>query len=249
MPRRPATSLALGFLYPGKGYEMAQPVKVHRTARLAAALLAMALFRALAPAAPIPRGAESPEFYFPTEVGTKIIMRSYRGESTSDSIYRVTAVEQKGTAKLVTVSWTAEGLTALFDGNPIRSTETEDPNSKYLVSANGVYVVASYLLLEKKWEEYKTPRCLLKLPAKPGDRWTNEEPASQYKMTATVGKPEKVKVPAGTFDAIPVNIEATHEGKPVPRRTIWFAAGIGQIKSTVDDEVAMELISFTPGKK
>lgn len=217
--------------------------------RLLAALFAGPMLLALASAAPVPSDTNKPKFYFPTEVGAKLVKRYYDTGSSQDSTYTVTAVEEKGAAKIVTISWTTPGLRGLINGKLYQSPDREDPYSKYLVSANGLFVVSDYNLIEKKWEDFEHPRCLLKLPAKAGDMWAEENPAVKYKVTTTVGKPERIKILAGTFDAIPVHAKATHNGKPVPHRIIWFAAGIGQIKSMVGDRVGMELVSFTPGKK
>lgn len=216
--------------------------------RSLAALLVGSMLWVLAAAAPVPRDTNKSKLFFPTEVGTKLVKRYYDTGSSSDSTYAVTAVEEKGAAKLVTISWTTQGLSGLVNGKPYQSPDREDLYAKYLVSKNGLFVVSDYNLIEKKWQDFDHPRCLLKLPVKPGDSWTTEVPAERYKVTATVGKPERVKVPAGTFDAIPVHADATHNGKPVPHRTVWYAAGIGPIKSMVGDRVGMELVSFTPGK-
>ena len=177
-----------------------------------------------APAAPAPKQGGGAVLYFPTEVGAKVVRRFPDRDEFGDSTLTVTAVEAKAGGKLGTVS---ESYT----------------------SAGGVWTAATYDLLGEKWEEFDPPHCLLKLPANPGDQWTHENPAEKYKVTCTVGKPERVEVPAGAFDAVVVRAETSHKGEALPRRACWFAPGVGQVKTTVGDKVGVELMSFTPAKK
>ena len=86
------------------------------------------------------------------------------------------------------------------------------------------------------------PAVLLKLPAKPGDTWTEAH------LTWTVWEAE-VEVPAGKSTAIPVSTELEVPGE-AGKRTVWFAPGVGMVK-TVTTAFGIDrttvLKSFTPG--
>ena len=204
-----------------------------------------------ATAAPAPKGGDAP-LYFPTEVGTKWVMRHpWKPAGYSDTTYTVTAVEEKDGAKLVTVSesytvdWSGIIKVVGQEGPDVEAIDR--PDARYRVSAHGVFVLANYDFEKKQLVDRKEPRCVLRLPAKPGDREQGKD--GGYKWTSTVGKPERVKVAAGTFEAIRVDFESTQDEKGLPHRTFWHAPGIGVVKSVAGDKVGVELISFTPAKK
>jgi hypothetical protein len=103
----------------------------------------------------------------------------------------------------------------------------------------------------------KEPIPLLKLPAKFGDTWNAEIRSAAYDMvvsksTYKVGKEELIEVPAGKFNAIPVETysdKATDPEKPLS--TTWFAPGVGIVKSIWLGGTAKPstvLKSFTEGK-
>jgi hypothetical protein len=220
------------------------------TRLLTAVLVGVAVLGA-APAAPVPKEGAAP-LYFPTEVGTKWVKRyGGGGGAHSDTTYTVTAVEDKDGAKVVTVSeaytvdWSRIIKVVGQEGPDVEFIER--PDARYRVSADGVFVLANYDFEKKRLVDRKEPGCVLRLPAKPGDREQGKD--GGYKWTSTVGKPERVEVAAGTFEAIRVDLESTQDEKGLPRRTFWHAPGIGVVKSVVGDKVGVELISFTPAKK
>ncbi len=189
-------------------------------------------------------------YYFPTTVGTKWVMRKYYpGGTHSDVTYNVTSVEEKDGAKIVAVHRSSLEKSGLVLVGREPEEYVFEWSDKYRVLADRIYHIATTDLKDKKWQTIDPPRGGLKLPGKPGDKWTNEIPAENFKMTCTVGKPERVKVVAGTFEAIPIYVETTQDGKAMPSCTCWSAPGIGGIKSIEDGKVVMELVSFTPGKK
>lgn len=215
---------------------------------LTASLAGVAVF-GLASAAPVPKDGEPP-LYFPTEVGTKWVMRFHYSAKVHDDHTYTAAVEEKDGAKLVTVSVAYTGREAVV--RPGREEESEAkaverPDGRYRVSAGGVFRVADYDFEKKELVDLKEPKCVLRLPAKPGDSEKGKD--GLYKWTSTVGKPERIKVPAGTFDAVRIDLESTQNEGPLPHRTGWYAPGIGLVKSMVGKEVGVELISFTPAKK
>jgi hypothetical protein len=190
------------------------------------ALLAAAL------AAPVPK-AKADDLYYPTTEGTKRVMRTKSEDGTStEATLTVTKAEEKdGT---FTVTTTREV------GRQRREFRNE-------VSARGVF---SLPLPGERGE----PRAALKLPAKEGDTWTTEQPASgtraAWTTKHTVGKGEEVEVPAGKFLAIVVTSEYEVDGTAY-KCTAWYAAGVGVVKSvSASDrtERVQELTEFTPGK-
>ena len=76
--------------------------------------------------------------------------------------------------------------------------------------------------------EFDPAMCLLKLPLKAGREWAMKSKieGTEFQLTATTGKPESIKVPAGTFEAVPVVQTGTIGGKPF-EATHWYALGVG----------------------
>jgi len=195
------------------------------------------------------RAEERLKAYYPTEVGAKWVLRHYAGKLHWDETRTVTAVEmEKNGSKVVTVqqrSVRKEGI--VLEGQEPKDLVLES-SSKVRVSTTGFQVVATNDTDDKKWKQLESS-VLFPYPLKDGDKWDHKIPESKYEVVYRVGKPERVKVPGGTFDAVPVYVEGTQGGKKLPKRTFWYAPGIGGIKSTIDDEVWMELVSFTLPKK
>jgi hypothetical protein len=125
----------------------------------------------------------------------------------------------------------------------------ERPDARYRVSADGVFVLANYDFEAKRLVDRKEPGCVLRLPAKPGGSEKGADAAGRFNWAKTVGKPERVKVAAGTFDAIRIDLESTHDGEEQPHWTGWYAPGVGLVKVVHGGKVGVELISFTPAKK
>lgn len=191
-----------------------------------AALLAASL------AAPVPK-PKAAELYYPIIEGTKWVMRTKSEDGTTTEVtHTITKVEEKDGTYTVTNIRDANGQRREFRNE---------------VSAKGVFSLP-------RPGEKGEPRAALKLPAKEGDTWTTEQPASGnragWTTKHTVGKEEEVEVPAGKFKAIVVTTEYEVEGT-VYKGTAWFAAGVGLVKSvSVSDrtERVQELKEFTPSK-
>jgi hypothetical protein len=192
------------------------------------------------------RGDDTPEPYTPTKVGTKWAVRFHRGGDVTN--YEVTAVEvEKDGAKLVTIYERSVRKEPFVIVGQEPKDEVLESFEKVRVSDTGIQTVAT----KHKNDAWKKSESSFFLPSplKPGDKWEYKIPREKYAVVDTVGKPERVKVPAGTFEAIPVYVEGTQGGKKLPNRTFWYAPGIGVIKSMIGDELGVELISFTPPKK
>jgi hypothetical protein len=191
--------------------------------RTLAALIALTALLAAASAAPTPKD-ESP--YFPTRVGAKWV---YRTGEEGEEVRVVTAVEDKGGAKLVSVGLVKDGKV---------TPETEEVS----VSEKGLYVVGG------KGKKLDRPICLLKLPHEPGDKWELDFgfDGVSFKGTATAREPEWVEVPAGKYRAVPVEMRYAVQGNS-RQTTVWYARGVGTVKEVVGSKERV-LKSFTPGK-
>jgi hypothetical protein len=95
------------------------------------------------------------------------------------------------------------------------------------------------------------PVIILQYPPKPGT-WTQKVKllGQDLNSTSTAKEPVEVKVAAGTFMAIPVEVKAEIAGQTISGTT-WYANGVGIVKQQMDiagNKVAMELKKFSPGK-
>jgi hypothetical protein len=63
----------------------------------------------------------------------------------------------------------------------------------------------------------------------------------------TVAGVEDVEVPAGTFRAVRVEWDCAPDNEAPYRVTIWYAPGIGEVKTAIDGKVRSTLRSFSPG--
>ena len=104
--------------------------------------------------------------------------------------------------------------------------------AQYLVSNDGVFLVAAFLESEESKRHYEPPICDLKLPSQGWGKW-NAQPESE--IPSVTGKVETIKVPAGTFEAIRVDTG--------PKSTTWYAPRVGEVKSKTNDKV-VQLRSF-----
>jgi hypothetical protein len=211
-------------------------------------LSAIVLGLGLVTAAPIPEAAKKPKPFFPTQVGTKLVYRvNFRGnEKVLTKV--VTAAENKGGRTFVILSSTlvdkAEAVPTA--GKPAQ--EVLPSYTKFCLSEDGVVVVARKDPGSNSWQEKDPPCWEFKEPAKPGAVWKTDNPSEKYTRTCRVGKSERITVPAGTFEAIPVSIDAVHQGSQYPPQTIWFTRGLGFIKWVMGDELEEVLVSITHEK-
>jgi hypothetical protein len=202
---------------------------------LLAVVLAPVLFAVLASAAPVPKDAKKePVCYYPTTVGSKWVYTA----AGSDLVLVVSKVEERKGAKVVTVE--------RVDGEKRRLDVVME------VSATGLAIT------EDGWVKRDPPSAVLKVPFKARDSWDFEHPGldgvAAQKGTYVVGGVEKVKVPAGTFEAVRLDVDFTTVIGGRPRKSKvneWYAPHVGLVKKTDEnDETATRLLkSFTPGKE
>jgi hypothetical protein len=201
--------------------------------RLLIGLVAAASVLSLAPAAPVPKGADRPVLYFPTKVGTTWVYdNSYSGETEEV----LTAVREKDGATIVSVDRVgAHG--ELF------------PERRLAVSGRGLYLV------QDGKRESEAPCPWIQLPHKPGDTWKHGD--ASYWACAV----ERVRVPAGVYLAVRVDCTGTiplNDGTALKYTSSdWYAAEVGLVKRVAESfqpglprlpPLVIVLKSFTPGK-
>jgi hypothetical protein len=179
-------------------------------------------------AAPVPKEAPKEELYFPIKKGTKWVYDQGKEEKTEV----VTAVEHKPKEKV----WIVAVDLMNKDG------KAAGKEKKWEVSNQGLVSVTP----QKSWVSGEIkPRSLqhLKLPHVAGEKWAadmNPEPSFR---SVTLDK-QKVKVPAGEFEAI--GVETYLGDKLVVTR--WYAPGVGLVRIGDEKNPTYVLKSFTPGK-
>jgi hypothetical protein len=201
--------------------------------RLLIGLVAAASVLSLAPAAPVPKGADKPVLYFPTKVGTTWVYdNSYSGETEEV----LTAAREKDGATIVSVA-TVGAHGELF------------PARRLAVSGRGLHLV------QDGNGESKAPCPWLRLPHKPGDTWTHGD------ASYCAGAAERVRVPAGDYLAVRVDCSGTiplNDGTALKYTSSdWYAAEVGLVKRVAESwtpggprlrPLVIVLKSFTPGK-
>jgi hypothetical protein len=181
-------------------------------------------------AAPLPKGGPAP--YTATHLGDRWVYElTLPNQPPREIVEVVTAIEAQG-GLVVTVSRETNGKLA--------------PIGKLLASEKGLFRLAH------GGSEFNPPLCLLPLPFKPGTTWETVHalPQGPERPTWEVDGEVDLRVPAGSFKA--VKVLATPKGGPGPRRMLWYAPGVGLVRSeSVQGEARtlFELKSFTPGKR
>jgi hypothetical protein len=206
-------------------------------------LVALLLLVPVALAAPPPRPRAGSELYYATEKGASWVYLLREGvrkragwfyhDVGHEETLEVTRVEGDSGQKVVVVSRAAEGKKV--------------PYARWAVSRKGLS------LLDWGDGDREPPRLVLRLPAKPGQRWLCRTGDDEEQATF-LGR-EQVGVPAGSYKAVRVEVENTASrsvGTHLATTTYWLAAGVGPVR--VDYRVegwacTWLLKSFTPGKK
>ena len=201
------------------------------TRTLFAALLLAAAPALVAAAADDPKKPD----YFPLANGHKWEYAAQAGENKVDITITVTAVKtENGKIKATRVV----------------TEPNRDTTEEITVDATGV---SGHLFPGIPVEHRAT---LLKYPVKPRDTWTDKFQLKEKDVLAlsTVKETEEVKVPAGTFQAVPVETGVIiGEGEESFGITTWYADGTGVVKQKVvlgnnACVVTLQLKKFTPGK-
>jgi hypothetical protein len=190
------------------------------------ALSVLGLFPCVVVAAPVPK---SRPLYFPITVGTRWVYEEQpKAGKTKQRVEVIASVEEKDGATVVSVRSVLDGAGAT--------------RHKVAISNKGLF------MLENDGDKADPPLCVLKLHAPVGTKWTVNSALSSVtiKGTAAVAEPARIKVPAGTYTAVRVEMAYTVLNEKY-HSTIWIAQGIGIVKMVSADETVV-LKSFTPGK-
>ncbi|MBN9524128.1 hypothetical protein J0H58_37400 [bacterium] len=208
--------------------------------RVAAFLAAVAAVACPAAGAPVPAGLEGPTHYYPMRVGDRMTYQFPHGEVE----HVVTAVEKKGDARVVTV-WGTDGGGRYA---PVMAVE---------VSGKGLVLVKQAVVRNvpdgtdgqkpEDWLEDRAPVALLKLPPVAGQKW-DAAVTPTLKASFVTGKEEVVKVPAGAFRAVPVDLHLDLPGGARPPFRLWFVRGVGPVKFESPGEEPAVLKAFSAAK-
>jgi hypothetical protein len=194
--------------------------------RLLAVLLVLAFVAVVAPAAPVPKHLmknQGPVYYYPTALGAKWVYN----EPDGDHVLVVSKVEDRKGTKVVTV---------------------EHENGKQRVVDQVMEVSEAGLTrLSCGGEPFDVPLVMLEAPFRIGTTWENKTSGAQG--TSTIVGVETIKVPAGTFEAVRVDMEQNRAGRLQGTLQAWYAPGVGLLKMTENDKVIWLLKSFTSGKE
>lgn len=173
-------------------------------------------------AAPVPKELKKQVNYVPLEVGHRWEFSTVDQPDVVTETREVTAVEVKNGVRHV-------------------SQKTTNLTQEFRVTDEGVAVV------RVNNREYENPRFIVKAGMKAGDSW--EWDAGGYTEQRTVGKVEKVTVPAGEYEAIPLTYKMVQNGQTFSSTTVWYADGVGLIRIDQDGQPSQVLKAFTKGGK
>jgi hypothetical protein len=181
------------------------------------------------PEAPSPR----PVLCYPTTAGTRWVLRAKDGRETEKV---VTEVQWKEGTAVVTVA-------------EVRAGGVSIPQAKYEVSDKGLLYVAAYAYdhTAKRASPVamNPPVWLLKMPLTPGKTWEHRQ-ADGIRHVYTVYSKERVRVPAGEYEATPVHVAWWFDDTSKWEYRYWHVHGVGAVQSA--GQGATVLASFTKGK-
>jgi hypothetical protein len=187
-----------------------------------AVLLAL-LVCGVAVAAPVPKALKKsgPE-WMPLDAGAKWEYVSADDNSTTTDTREIVRASEK-------------------DGVVTAHQRTINLTQDFRKDADGVAVVKTSNRGEAK------PRYVIKHGMKDGDTWEND--MGGYTEVRTVGKAEKIKLPAGEFEAVPVKYQYVQNGQAFQTGTVWYADGVGLVRIDTEGSASEVLKAYTPGKK
>lgn len=174
-------------------------------------------------AAPVPKELKDrrPDNFCPMTVGDK---REYAHPARPEAVVQtreITSVEEK---------------------NGVRHyTQTQSTGQVVVMKVEkaGVFIVSS------GGTAYDPPYKACGPDMKAGDVW---DCGGANGMRRSVGPPEKITVPAGTFTAYPVT--TTYAKVPgATGGTIWYADGVGMVRYDSGSTTTLVLVKYTPGKE
>lgn len=179
--------------------------------------------------AAVPTGAfaqPKPNLY-PLAEGNKWEFRVETGGRKIDATTEIIKSEVKAGKRLFTLESRIGPVTS-------REELSADGQGVYRHSFNGVTL--------------DMPLMILQYPPRPGT-WTGKTKADgmDLSFTMTMRAVAEVKVPAGTYKAVPVDLVGNVAGQKLTGTT-WYADGVGVVKQSVTlgaTEIQMELTKFS----
>ena len=188
--------------------------------RILAAFLLFAI-AAIAIAAPVPKALKKRDKdWMPILAGSRWEYSSPDDPTTVNEIREILAVTEKG-------------------GDVIAEQRTSNLTQVFRQDSTGIAVIKS------GGRDHVNPRYIIKNGMKEGDTWDWD--ATGYVETRTVGKPEKIKIPAGEYEAQPVNFKYVQNGTIFQSGTVWYADGIGLVRIDTEGSESQVLKAYTPG--
>jgi hypothetical protein len=176
-------------------------------------------------AAPVPKEAPKEELYFSIKKGTKWVYEYRDGALNKEVTETATSVEYKP----------KEGVWIVTLGLENKNGKMPD-EYKWEVSKQGLVDTWIHEGVETK------PERSLKLPHLANEKWECY-PGDKDFHCVTLDK-QKVKVPAGEYEAI--GVERHHKGGP--SQQYWYALNVGIVRIGDEKNPYSVLKSFTPGK-
>jgi hypothetical protein len=197
------------------------------------AFLMAASLAAAKPAKKDEQGDKSadPGNYYPLQAGNEWKYRVEVGGNSAQAVSRI--------AKVETIDGTSLARLEAKVNDNIVATEHLRATDK------GVF------RYRNNGQEINPPICLLKYPAKSGDKWEGDITVGKEKgKYFCETKEEQVDVPAGKFKTMKVTVTLESKGQKVTT-AYWFAKDVGFVKQTVeagDLNINMELEKFDLAK-
>jgi hypothetical protein len=174
-------------------------------------------------AAPVPKAILKKGLTIPLEVGSRWEYSEPSQPEVIIDLREITAIEEK-------------------DGATFATQKLAGQVQVMRVNAEG------YAIVSVSNREHLNPRFIIKNDMKEGDTWDWD--AGGYIERRTVGKSETITVPAGEFDAIPLNYKMVINGQDSgSSHTVWYANAVGLVRVDSNQQVSYELRRFTRGEK
>jgi hypothetical protein len=189
--------------------------------RSAALLVLLAVVPALL-AAPVPRSVKRKAAdWMPLEAGCKWEYVSADDHTAVVDVREITAAEER-------------------DGGLVATQKTSNLTQEFRRDEGGVAV------LKANGRAGAGERYITKQGMKEGDTWEND--MGGYTEVRTVGKAEKLTLPAGVYEAVPVKFQYVQNGSAFQTGTVWYADGVGLVRIDTDGQPSQVLKAFTKGK-
>ncbi len=169
--------------------------------------------------------------YYPLQVGNKWEYRVDVAGTSAQAVSRIAKIET-------------------IDGAPLARLEAK-VNDKDVATEHLRVTDKGVFRYRNNNQEINPPVCLLRYPAKSGDKWDGDITVGKEKGNYSCEtKDDNVEVPAGKFKTLKVTVTLQAKGQNVTT-SYWFAKDVGFVKQTVeagDLNINMELEKFELAK-